>query len=546
MQSTLYSYKQPPRYFQYKLHLLQFCQRNGSAHKSASNIGETDGRITGRRQGALDEAPTLSEDSKAYLKIGKNTYEFVCSREENFSPDTTEKYDVRALGIEFSAKTLTTNDVTELVNPIDDGIEYPDIAYDAISTSGNYSKEWVLSFLSQTGSTENVAGLKWKREPDSSIRGGSNSLSYRAYTLYFVGAAASGKTAIPVMRRYYRDAQTREEDVELNVEISFSEETGKTLVKISRISDEDDVDIRATVKINTQIGTVETIRTTIKAGESSSETEVECIGTGIQTYTAKKTVSYTLAAVTEEEVKAENSIFLSSLKTVNIRLSDYLPGETAKISFLNENYQKVATIYDDSTFLKCTDTDFDAYISVTGKLIVSKWGIEEDSSTANVEVEFYVDHGKNSLVTSCKYSTLYGVNGESDRLFVVNGDDQSKQNVIFFSEADDFSYFHSEFTKSVGGNSSGVQGFLRLANGSMAALKPLGSGEPTVFVFNGDYINGYYDAAETEPYTLPRFSTSGVNSMQGICSPYACSNLADDSLFLSQNGVYALELSQGK
>ena len=227
-----------------------------------------------------------------------------------------------------------------------------------------------------------------------------------------------------------------------------------------------------------------------------------------------------------------------SANTYKISLADLTQGST--LVFKESSFSAL------HNFMYSFENDeFSAVLSPSGKLTIKKWAYTEKSETPDVTVQFYVDSNNSEKITSCKYSTLYGVDGEADRLFLANGTDANLQNIIYFSEMDDFTYFPDNFTKAVGGNSNGIQGFLRLANGYMAALKTHLSTEPTIFVFKGDYISGYYDAAKTEEYTLPRFATIGASTTQGVVAPHASFNLADDSLFLSQNGVYALELSQG-
>lgn len=213
------------------------------------------------------------------------------------------------------------------------------------------------------------------------------------------------------------------------------------------------------------------------------------------------------------------------------------------IKNLDINYRSVCKFF--GRALSLSTNDFEASFDAFGALKITKWKITQDSKTANVEVKLYVANQDEGLVSSCKFSTLYGVDGGADRLFLANGDSEEHRNKIFFSEMHDFTYFPDNFTKVIGTTANEIKGFIRLANGSMAALKSLSINEPTVYVFNGEYMSGYYDSYESEPYLLPKFSTSGVSTTQGIIASYACGNLADDSLFLSQNGVYALELSQG-
>lgn len=248
-------------------------------------------------------------------------------------------------------------------------------------------------------------------------------------------------------------------------------------------------------------------------------------------------------SLTENEYNLNRSLEALESEEIYWELDMLSSGRTAVIKILDTNYRKVLEFYG-SGWQKVTD-DFEAYFDSYGALTIKKWNLNQNSKTANVTVKFYVKNENEGLVTSCKFSTLYGVDGGADRLFLANGNDEEHRNKIFFSEMHDFTYFPDNFTKVIGTTANEIKGFIRLANGSMAALKSLSINEPTVYVFNGEYMSGYYDAYQSEPYLLPKFSTSGVSTTQGIIASYACGNLADDSLFLSQNGVYSLELSQG-
>lgn len=499
----------------------------------------------------LDGAPSFKQDeNKAYhpIKItyNNNTYETATVNE-------SAELEV-GKGDDITDRNAVLN-IGEL--PVENAEDFPDIAYDAISKEDTYSSSWVFCVAGRNGKY----GLRWYREKASDFAynvfaNGKLSI-YRVYTLYFI---AEDNSTIPVARRIYQEYQPKIPDgqVGISLDAEYDSETQQVRYSVKRdgtyisfpfqckvqftfISDEGEGrKFAATVKFDAlehQIsgsmfqpwGNVE-----YKVGEDEDSMVAS------RAYYYEPIAGGTAVTQAEADVLYDRRVNTST-KTISFRPMSYLNGVIVE-SFV-DGYDKFIT-FNDSVYT----FDYDGMkgtIDSAGKLTVTKWNIKEDSSTANVTVEFYVDSDKSDWITTCKYSTLYGVNGETDRLFLSNGDDASKRNVIFFSEMDDFSYFPDTFTKAVGGTTNEVQGFLRLANGSMAALKTVSPNEATVFVFSGEYMTGYYDVDELEEYTLPKFSTSGVSTTQGIVAPYACSNLADDSMFLSQNGVYALELSQG-
>ena len=500
----------------------------------------------------IDSVPEIDSAKSAYLSLLGVEHKFSYTDEAIVFPQVNDSVDdVRTYFLNISSHSLTGTDETELIEP-SDSINYPDIEYDAIKEEGSYG-DWVVKLKGKNG----AAGLRWKRERDNFFYSWATPYNkhYRAYTLYFIGDAASGYKEISVLRRYYICPI---EESTADYEIGYTREVGinqtSFIIKASKIYEEDkEIEFKVEgiliAKGKDNDTTRRVIEIIIPKGSLEAEQKIvvsdisQVTNSEIQRHQAKKII-YTPTPISAEEIKAQGGqIDLPALYDGTRKLSDFLTSETASVEEVNENYQKILSFCGAS--LICEDDDCKGTIDKFGILHISHWALSENSSIANVELKFYVNLDKSEWISSCKYSTLYGVDGGADRLFVANGNDRSKSNIIFFSEMNDFTYFHDNFTKAVGGNANEVQGFIRLANGSMAALKTLQGNEPTVFVFNGTYISGYYDADEKEPYTLPQFLTSGVSTTQGVVAPYACANLADDSLFLSQNGVYALELSQG-
>lgn len=448
-------------------------------------------------------------------------------KRESVSADVQVDDEVYALTIKATKKELTTSDVTELYNnDNEEDVVYPDIAYDALNEE-EWSDDWVLKIGN--------AGLKWKRESNDVLTPRLISLKhpFRIYSLYWV----DGIEELPIIRRYYRErfGEWIVNSAAATVTIS-NDETG-SIITCEKAS-EDNVGNLVRVKVRAvKVDSTEEYTLDIPKGETSVSYKTDSIFDSVNILSAQTYFEY-------EECVANRVTIDLQYKEVNVKaLYSGIVSASGKIEYINPNCKKLLRF--STAGYSYSDDETDISIDALGHMTVQKWGIIENSKSANVTVKFYTGTPNASLVTSCKFSTLYGVDGGSDRLFVANGEDKSKSNCIFFSDLDNFTYFPDTFTKVVGGTTNEIQGFIRLANGSMAALKTYSQNEPTVFVFNGGYIEGYYDADETEKYILPKFSTSGVSTTQGIVSPYACCNLADDSLFLSQNGVYALELSQG-
>lgn len=501
----------------------------------------------------LDGAPKMFEDAKAMISFLGGKYEFEYSGGNEITPETNKSvYDLTAEITPFYRLTPLPETDTE-----------PTIAYDAITEDGDFAKDWELRIDGENGS----AGLRWKREGQASItaRNPNTPISYRIYTLYFVGEGTfKGSTRqIPVVRRFFRNSyETFTEDKDgIILSVIWDKESRTCTLTCTKKADAQihkklDIDITLTygyIKNYEPYQVAKATQTTtisIYPNSMTNKKIVELYGELVDEVSRNAT-SYTKEStlinekeVSYVEVKETHDIVLPPLQERTISIASSVSGKTAVIGKVGAaNYKNVIKLKGAS--LICNKEDFDAKIDYAGTLTITNWKLLETAKTANVEVKFYAGNDNADDITECKYSTLYGVNGESDRLFLANGDDEKKRNIIFFSEMDDFTYFPDNYTKAVGGNANEIKGFVRLSNGSMATLKTVNGNEPTVFVFQGEYMSGYYDAEEQEPYLLPKFTTIGVSTTQGIISPYASFNLADDSLFLSQNGVYALELSEG-
>ena len=179
------------------------------------------------------------------------------------------------------------------------------------------------------------------------------------------------------------------------------------------------------------------------------------------------------------------------------------------------------------------------YITLEANVLVIHAGcnLKPKLPGANLTLTYYESSPNPEVITNAVLSTIYGVDGATDMLFV------AKDNITFHSEMSDFTYFPNRYTRSYGSENTKIQSFIRATDGSLIVLKERSEYEPSVYITKGSWINGFYDLEETEPYTLPSFSANGSVSPQGCIAPYASDSLNNDSLFLSENGVFAVELS---
>lgn len=169
-----------------------------------------------------------------------------------------------------------------------------------------------------------------------------------------------------------------------------------------------------------------------------------------------------------------------------------------------------------------------------GKISLSEPTPPPVDGQANITVTFKADvEGKSGYINNCTFGTLFGVGGAQDRLFLSGN--ASFPNVVFFSEANDFTYFPDTYTATFGTSGTPVKGFLRLSDSVLAVLK-----EDGVYYQSGEYRTEYDDAGNIKKIT-PVFSITAGSINEGAVNPYAVANFGGDNVFLSRNGVFGIE-----
>lgn len=159
---------------------------------------------------------------------------------------------------------------------------------------------------------------------------------------------------------------------------------------------------------------------------------------------------------------------------------------------------------------------------------------------AEVIVEFK-DNTSASLSRVGSVGAVYGNDGRADRLFFATG------NFVRYTEntldyLPDFTYVPAtNFVRC--GSTGEITAMLRLSNGTLAVFKDVKNRqEPSVYYISGRYVDVETD--ETDAGLIDDvFSVRAGNIEESCPSPYGIATLAGDSLFVSQSGVYGIELS---
>lgn len=144
------------------------------------------------------------------------------------------------------------------------------------------------------------------------------------------------------------------------------------------------------------------------------------------------------------------------------------------------------------------------------------------------------------MLTDCTIGTLFGANGNADRLFL-SGNSEYK-NIVFHSAQDDFTYFSDLDTQAQGSDNTAVMSFQRFTDDTLAIYKEASKQEPNLYVVSTD-TQYTYDTDGNIDTMKVIFPNSGSYIAEGVTSKYAVGTIANDPLILGNKGVYGVELS---
>ncbi|MBE6656263.1 MAG: hypothetical protein E7609_05295 [Ruminococcaceae bacterium] len=166
-----------------------------------------------------------------------------------------------------------------------------------------------------------------------------------------------------------------------------------------------------------------------------------------------------------------------------------------------------------------------------------------DESEPNITVTYTAETTASNaaVIEQAAFGTVYGVNGNLDRLFL--GGNPKHAATVVYSAMDDFTYFPDVNTVSVGVSSVPITAFARLADGALAVFKEQSSHDASLFTLGGTYTSTEDENGVTTSFSALFPKSAGA---EGECAltAYACANLAGDTLLLSKNGVFGVELQE--
>lgn len=158
---------------------------------------------------------------------------------------------------------------------------------------------------------------------------------------------------------------------------------------------------------------------------------------------------------------------------------------------------------------------------------------------ANITATFKKEVPNNAKkIGKCKFGIISGVDGNSDRLFLSGNEEHP--HIDYFSGHNDFTYFGEMDYNTVGNSYSPIIGYQQLSNGQLAIFKKrTQEKEANIYIRKGEYV-----IDETEKTITARFPAFGCYLKESPINRHTIANLGGEVLFASENGVYALALSE--
>lgn len=209
------------------------------------------------------------------------------------------------------------------------------------------------------------------------------------------------------------------------------------------------------------------------------------------------------------------------------RINDFLSDGTSTVYQLDGESWDIETpivtqLLPDGTIGTITNFMFD---STTGKITFAEAPAKSPvDGRDNIFVRF---KSKDMIcyINKCKFGVLYGYGGNNNRAFVSGNSDF--KNVDWYSEINDLTYFSADDYGVIG--IEPIVGYSRTVGGELVIHKKLSDTDCTV------YYRNYNSSNQKQIFPL----SSGVKNI-GCLTPHCCVNFMNDSLFLSELGVFGL------
>lgn len=193
-----------------------------------------------------------------------------------------------------------------------------------------------------------------------------------------------------------------------------------------------------------------------------------------------------------------------------------------------------------------TNKLYDGDVEV-GSINYENGKITFNSSTAppidgesNITVTFsFTSEGYADRVNNCTIGILFGVAGNTDRLFI-SGNPNYKNRVLW-SEKEDFTYFPDLNYADCGNSTVEIMGFSRLGDGTLAVHKANNWQDASIYLIVGSWQES--KIGDSTVY-LPMFTVRAGAIGETMYTKYGNAVLNNDCLIVSKSGVYGIELAE--
>ena len=171
-------------------------------------------------------------------------------------------------------------------------------------------------------------------------------------------------------------------------------------------------------------------------------------------------------------------------------------------------------------------------------IVVTYYPVEEKKKADEEEKE---EELVANDIKECTFGTLFGVYGNTDRLFLSGNPD--RPNMDFYSAADDYTYFTASQCAVMGSDASPVSGYARLSDSTLAIFKENAEREASIY-FRSGRLDEEYDSEGNLVDGMAIFPLTAGALGETIVSRYAGVNFAGDNIILSSNGVFGIVLGE--
>lgn len=170
--------------------------------------------------------------------------------------------------------------------------------------------------------------------------------------------------------------------------------------------------------------------------------------------------------------------------------------------------------------------------------------IEGAEITVTYKEHFSINNA--SIIESCNISTIFGINGANDRIFLSGSD--TKKNIVFYSENNEGfnpepTYFPANYQIACGATNSTITSFMRVSDGTLAVFKDVTNIEDVCVYYIGGFLQSIGVGKEGNESHQAVFNVTSGGIKQKGASAKNVSLLDGDPIFVSSEGVFGIQLS---